>query len=124
MSEIIIGILLLSTPIILFLLTRKPGVTYEWKENGLFVRAGLSKYLFPYKSSQAALTHLPLGSRILGTAAPGTYVGQFAFSGVPQNKVHALANSKQPDQALIVFLDRKYYYLTPPQLAENFNRFE
>lgn len=122
MSDTLLLLALLATPLGLVLLTRGSSVRYGWGDTALTVRAGLRRYRFPYRSTAVRFTTTRLGERLVGVAAPGTYVGSFAFAGVPRNRVIAIAD-RNHGPALLLQHGGKWHYLTPPEAGAVVHRF-
>ncbi|PTA66695.1 PH domain-containing protein [Deinococcus arcticus] len=120
MDAVVPLLILLLLPPLLYLVSRKAGVTYHWGTDALHVQAGFRKHLFPYASTTACLTSQPLGARMWGTAAPGTVTGRFIVNG---SEVHALATTARPQQALLLIHGRDTFYVTPENPANFLDRF-
>lgn len=116
----IIAIFLLL-PLALLILSKKGEVSYKWEEDALVVHTGLSRYTFPYAECTASITTESLTLRLFGIGAPRVYVGQFLLSG--GRRVFALADQKNPPQALLLKKGEKLYCITPPNVKEKATRF-
>ncbi|MDP9765552.1 PH domain-containing protein [Deinococcus enclensis] len=117
----VVVIVLVGLPFLLVLAARRGGVRYEWGADALVVRAGVQRRVFPYASTRARLTTVPLGARLAGTAVAGSVTGRFAFG---RGAVHALATTTRPDQALLLGSAERTYYVTPDRAAEFVSRFQ
>jgi len=120
MEAVVPLLILLLLPPLLYLVSRKVGVTYQWGPDALHVRAGFRQHIFPYATTTARLTSQPLGARMWGTAAPGTVTGRFTLNG---SVVRALATTARPPQALLLSQGRDTFYVTPENPADFLNRF-
>lgn len=117
--------LIILVPLLIFLV-RNPKITYKLTENELVVKTAFSTLRFPKGATKAELTHEPLGARLGGIAIPSYYTGVFSTRNLAGGRVHALATSSSPEQAVVLKLDGKAYYLTPAepqQLVSAFQNF-
>lgn len=106
--------LVILVPLLVFLV-HNPKITYKLTENELVVRTAFNTLRFPKGATKAEITHEPLGARLGGIAIPGYYTGVFSIRNLAGGRVHALATSSSPKQAVILKLDGKAYYLTPAE---------
>ncbi|WP_189011963.1 PH domain-containing protein [Deinococcus malanensis] len=120
MESVTIGLILLTLPPLLYIVSRKSGVRYTWAPEALRVEAGLRRYVFPYATTSARFTTQPLGSRIWGTAVSGSVTGRYTLN---SSTVHALATTTRPAQALLLTAGQHTFYVTPEKAEEFADRF-
>lgn len=103
-------LLLLSMLPSLWVLLRRPRLSYRLVGDALEVRTAISRTRFPLAGTEASLTTASLGTRTFGTARPGYYTGTFITQA---GTVQAAASQKAPAQALLLRHAGKTHYLTP-----------
>lgn len=121
MSDTLIILTALVLPIALAIVSMRGELRYEWKQDSLVVRTGISKFVFPYSKCIARVTSDSLGTRVLGTAASNIYVGKFITSS--GEHIYALADTKTPGLALLLSYNGEIYYLTPSDIEDNIQKF-
>ncbi|ACO47630.1 PH domain-containing protein [Deinococcus deserti] len=120
MESVAIGLILLTLPPLLYIVSQKTGVRYTWTPDALQVDTGLRRYIFPYATTTARLTTQPLGSRIWGTAVSGSVTGRYTLD---SSTVQALATTARPAQALLLEAGQQTFYVTPERAEEFAARF-